>query len=114
MIADDYYEPDSEDLAWELAKEREVEQWVSCVRESEGQFRASTGTDKQLRNISKESKSIARDLLVEHRFDVVGDCFEVDLDGETSITVSRNGVRILRALPRGKRSGLRKNVFAGK
>jgi hypothetical protein len=86
------YEPDSEDLACELAKEMEFEQWASYVHESEHQFRASTGTDKQLRNISKESKSLARELSEQYRFDVASDCFEVDLDGKTSITVSRNGV----------------------
>jgi hypothetical protein len=49
-------------------------------------------TDRQLRELSQESKSIARDLWMEHHFDVAGDCFEVSLDGENYFTVSRDGV----------------------
>ena len=60
--SDDSYEPDWEDLAYQLYKEREFEQWVSLIRESGDQCRASTKPDSQLRNMNKERKARARAL----------------------------------------------------
>lgn len=87
------YEPDSEDLAWELAKEREFEslrlEYGDIDRELRDYYKH---TDRQLRDVSKEGKSLSRELRNEYQFDVASDSFDVDLDGETSITVSRDGV----------------------
>ena len=87
------YEPDFEDLARDLAKEKRFEEWLSCLRESERELRDySKYTDRQLRELSAEVKSLSCKLWDEYRFDVAHDCYEVDLDDKTSITVSRNGV----------------------
>jgi hypothetical protein len=86
------YEPDLEDLVYELARERELESYRLEYDEIMRLIRASAGTDRQLRNANKESKSISRDLFNEHRFDVAADTYDVDLDGETSITVPRSGM----------------------
>jgi hypothetical protein len=89
------YEPDLEDLAYDLARGRELEETVSYIRESERQLHASTKPNRQLREISKESKSLARSLWEEHRYDVADDSFDVPVfsdDDETSITVPRDGV----------------------
>src|SRR6266567_4159680 len=91
----DGYEPDWEDLAYDLARERELEETVFHIRESERQLHASTKPNRQLREISKESKSLARSLWEEYRFDVADDSFDVPVfsdDDETSITVPRDGV----------------------
>jgi hypothetical protein len=48
-------------------------------------------TDRQLRNLNKEKKSVLQELWQGYRFDVVRDAYEVDLDSETSITMPRNG-----------------------
>ena len=88
------YEPDAEELAWELAKESRFEEWLSCIRESERELRDyNKYTDRQLRELNAEAKSISRELWAEYRFDVTHDCYEVDLDDKISITVSRSGVR---------------------
>jgi hypothetical protein len=60
--SDDSYEPDCEDLAYQLYKDREFEQWVSWIREFEDQCRASTKPDRELRNMNKERKALAREL----------------------------------------------------
>jgi hypothetical protein len=87
------YEPDAEEIAWELAKERRFEEWLSYIHESERELRDyHKYTDSQLRELSAEAKSLSRELRDEYRFDVVHDCYELGLDGETSITVSRSGV----------------------
>jgi hypothetical protein len=87
------YEPDSEELAWELAKERRFEEWISYIRESERELRDyNKYTDRQLRELSAEVKSLSCELWNEYRFDVAHDCYDVDLDDKTSVTVSRNGV----------------------
>jgi hypothetical protein len=87
------YEPDWEDLAYDLAREREFEETVCYIRESERQLRDyNKYTDRQLRNISKESKSLACCLWGEYRFDVAAGCFEVSHDSEYYFTVSRDGV----------------------
>ena len=87
------YEPDLEDLAWELAKEKRFEEYLSCIRESERELRDyNKYTDRQLRDLSAEAKSLSRELREEYRFDAAHDSYELDLDGETSITFSRSGV----------------------
>jgi hypothetical protein len=66
---------------------------LSYIRESERQLRDyNQYTNRQLRNVSKESKSLTRYLWEEYHFDVAGDCFEVSFDGENYFTVSRDGV----------------------
>ena len=90
--SDDSYEPDWEDLAYQLYKEREFEQWVSLIRESGDQCRASTKPDSQLRNMNKERKALARELWQDYQFDVDSDSFEVSEDSEYYVTVPRNGV----------------------
>jgi hypothetical protein len=94
------YEPDWEDLAYDLAREREFEESVSYIRESERQLHASTKPNRQLREISKESKSLARELLDVHQYDVESDCFEVSEDLENYVTVPRNGVPLVPSLGR--------------
>jgi hypothetical protein len=87
------YEPDSEDIALQLARERKFEDTLSYIGESERQLRDyHKPTDKPLRDISKEAKSLSRELWNEYQFDVASDSFEVDLDGKTSITVPRHGL----------------------
>jgi hypothetical protein len=86
------YEPDSEELTWDLARDREFESFRLEHDEIMWAIRASDGTDRQLRNANKESKSIARELFNDYRFDVASDTYDVDLNGETSVTVSRSGV----------------------
>ena len=87
--------PDSEELAWDLAKERRFEEWLSCIRENERELRDyHKYTDRQLRELSAEMRGISHELWREYGFDVASDCYEVDLDGETSISVSRSGARL--------------------
>jgi hypothetical protein len=64
MVSDDCYEtdwqgyePDSEELAWDLAKDRAFEQWLSCIRESERELRDyNKYTDRQLRALKCRSQ----------------------------------------------------------
>jgi hypothetical protein len=86
------YEPDWEDLAYDLAREREFEESVSYIRESERQLHASTKPNRQLREISKESKSLGGELLDVHHYDLENICFDVSEDLENYVTVPRNGV----------------------
>jgi hypothetical protein len=84
------YEPDWEDLVYEQQREREFEQLVSYIRESERQLRDyNKYTDRQLRDVSKEIKSLAHDLRHEYQFDVAGDCFEGSIDDVNYFTVPR-------------------------
>jgi hypothetical protein len=111
---DDYrggYEPDWEDLAYDLAREREFEETVSHIHESERQLRDyDKYTDKQLHNINKEIKSLTLFLAEEYSFDVASDSWEVLLeDGETSVTVYRDGVSRERVLTRKDKRRMKKN-----
>jgi hypothetical protein len=105
------YEPDWEDLAYDLARERELEETVSYIRESERQLRDyDKYTDKQLHSISKEIKSVTLYLAEEYQFDVASDSWEVLLeDGETSVTVYRDGVSRERVLTRKDKQRMRKD-----
>jgi hypothetical protein len=85
------YEPDWEDLAYQLYKDREFEQWVSWIRESNDECRASVRPDRQLRNMNKERGTLARELWQDYQFDVESDSFGVSEDSETYVTVPRNG-----------------------
>lgn len=107
----DGYEPDWEDLAYDLAKEREFEETVSHIHESERQLRDyDKYTDKQLHNINKEIKSLTLFLAEEYSFDVASDSWEVLLeDGETSVTVYRDGVSRERVLTRKDKRRMKKN-----
>ena len=107
----DGYEPDWEDLAYDLAREREFEETVSHIHESERQLRDyDKYTDKQLHNINKEIKSLTLFLAEEYSFDVASDSWEVLLeDGETSVTVHRDGVSRERVLTRKDKQRMRKD-----
>ena len=91
---DGYYEPFDEDLAYELYKEREFEslrlEYGDIDREL-CDYRKHT--DRQLRDLNKERKSLEQELWQEYQFDVVRDAYEVDLDSETSINMPREGLR---------------------
>ena len=102
------YEPDSEDLAWELAKEREFEQRIFWVRESEDNCRASTKPDSQLRSISKEEKALSRELWQDYHFDIATDSFELSEDSEHYVTVPRSG--LARTLTRKDKRRIRGNL----
>jgi hypothetical protein len=110
------YEPDWEDLAYDLASGRELEETVSYIRESERQLHASTKPNRQLREISKESKSLARSLREEHRYNVANDTFDVPVYADEDvnfITVPRNGVGLdkdLGPLSRKDKRRLKKRV----
>jgi hypothetical protein len=89
---DDCYEPFYEDLAYELYKEREFESLRLEYGDIDRELRDfRKHTDRQLRGLNNERKSLARELWQEYQFDVARDAYEVDLDGETSITMPRNG-----------------------
>ena len=80
----DYYEPDAEDFALMIAKEKEVTSLRSGYHEADRELRNYRGhTDRQLRGLSKEKKRIKRHLAWAHNFDVEDDSFAVfgdDLD----------------------------------
>lgn len=71
------YEPEYEDFAWELENKREFDSCVSYYHESERDIRASTKPDKQLRELSKGRKSLARGLRQENEFNVDDDCLNL-------------------------------------
>jgi hypothetical protein len=86
------YQPDDEELAYDLYKEREFESMRLEYGDIDRELRDyHKHTDRQLRGLSKERKSLECDLWNEYRYDVTNDTYGVDLDGETSITVPRNG-----------------------
>jgi hypothetical protein len=93
MIAsDDSYEPDWEDLAYECYKERVFESLRLEHGDIDRELRDyRKHTDRQLRDLNKERKSLEQELWQGYQFDVAGDAYEVDLDSETSITMPRNG-----------------------
>ena len=105
------YKPDWEDLAYDLAREREFEETVSSIHESNQQLQDyNKYTDRQLWRFSKQAKSDGRYLLSEYQFDVDADCFEVLLeDGETSVTLSRDGREVERTLSRRDKRKMKKN-----
>jgi hypothetical protein len=109
MIAPpDSYEPDCEDIAWEREKETELESFRSEHGDIIQAIRASSKTDRQLRDASKEGKSIKRELWERYQFDVGTDSFEVSLDGENYFTVPRNGVA--HTLTRKDKKRMKKNL----
>jgi hypothetical protein len=90
----DDYEPDWEDLAYDLYKEREFESMRLEYGDIDRELRDyRKHTDRQLRYLSKERKAFARDLWIEYRYHVTDDTYEVHLDSETSITMPREGRR---------------------
>src|SRR5437016_5110667 len=108
MIAPpDSYEPDCEDIAWECGKETKFESFRSERGDIIQAIRASSKTDRQLRDASKDGKSIERELWDRYQFDVGTDSFEVSLDSEHYFTVPRNGVP--RTLTRKDKRRLKKN-----
>src|SRR5262245_56503674 len=86
------YEPDDDDFAWMVYQEREFEslrlEYGDIDRELRDYLKH---TDRQLRDLNKERKSLEQELWQGYRFDVARDAYEVDLDSETSITMPRNG-----------------------
>jgi hypothetical protein len=106
----DGYEPDWEDVAYDLAREREFEETVSGIHESKQQLQDyNKYTDRQLWRLSKQAKSDGRYLLSEYQFDVDADSSEVSLDGETYFTVSRDGREVERTLSRKDQRKMKKN-----
>ena len=91
---DDCYKPDDEELAYELYKEREFESMRLEYGDVDRELRDyREHTDRQLRGLSKERKSLAREIWQEYQFDVARDAYEVHLNSETSITMPREGLR---------------------
>jgi hypothetical protein len=91
---DNCYEPDDEDWAYELYKERALESYRTEYAYIDRELRDyRKHTNRQLRELSKERKAIARDCKLELKFDVADDTYEVHLDSETSITMPREGLR---------------------
>ena len=87
------YEPDWEDLAYDLAREREFEEMVSHIHESKRQLRHyDKYTDRQLWHLNKQAGSGTHYLASEFQFDVDADCFEVSEDLKHYVTVPRNGL----------------------
>jgi hypothetical protein len=92
--SDDCYEPDDEDLAYELCKERQLEGYRMEYAYIDRELRDyRKHTDRQLRGLSKERESLRRELWSEYRYDITDDTYDVDLDGETSVTMPREGLR---------------------
>ena len=88
------YEPDWEDFAYANYQQTVFESMRLEYSTIQDRLRDHhKHTDRQLRDLSKEAKSVAHELRHEYRFDIASDSYDVDLDGETSITVSCNGVR---------------------
>jgi hypothetical protein len=84
---DDCYEPDDEDWAYELYKERALESYRTEYAYIDRELRDyRKHTDRQLRELSKERKGIARDCKLELEFDVTDNCYS----WEPSIVESRN------------------------
>jgi hypothetical protein len=86
-VRDDCYEPDHEDLAYELYKESQLEGYRIEYAYIDRELRDyRKHTDRQLRELSKERKSFARDCKLEHEFNLAADCYY----GEPSIVESCN------------------------
>src|SRR6266487_6691539 len=81
------YEPDDEDLAYELYKERQLEGYRIEYAYLDRELRDyRKHTNRQLRELSKERKAFARDCMLEHEFNLAANCYY----GEPSIVESRN------------------------
>jgi hypothetical protein len=82
MEPDDYYEPDAEECAWMIAQEKAIASLRSGYHEADNELCNYPGhTDRQLRGYSKEKKRAALRLARAHEFDVVSDCFEIEIAG---------------------------------
>jgi hypothetical protein len=91
---DDCYEPDDEELAYELYKERVFEDMRIEYAYFDRELRDyRKHTDRQLRDLDEEKKSVRRELCSEYGYDVTYGTYALDLDGETSITMPREGLR---------------------
>ena len=91
---DGCYEPDDDELAYELYKERVFEDMRIDYSYFDRELRDyRKHTDRQLRELDKEKKSVRHELWSEYRYDVTNDSYDVDLDSETSITMPREGLR---------------------
>jgi hypothetical protein len=78
---DSYYEPDEDYFAYVLAQERKVVSLRSEYHDADRELRNyENHTDRQLRALSKHKKDCARNLARVHRFDVVSDTFEVEVE----------------------------------
>ena len=89
---DDCYEPDSEELAYLHAQDAEFEALCEGHDAAERELRDYLRhTDRQLRDISKESKYLTRRLWQEYQFDVAGDFFDVSYDSKYYFTFPRRG-----------------------
>jgi hypothetical protein len=82
---------DDNDDPWELMGS-EFEAYRLAYGDIMQAIRASSKTDRQLYEASKEAKSLASELWDVHHYDVERDCFDVSEDLENYVTVPRNGV----------------------
>ena len=103
---DDCYEPDDEDWAYELYKERALESYRTEYAYIDRELRDyRKHTDRQLRGLSKEKKSFARDCKLELEFNLAANCYY----WEPSIVESRNN-KASRPLTRKDKRRRRKDV----
>ena len=104
------YEPDDEELAYELYKQRQLEGYCIEYAYTDRELRDyRKHTDRQLRELSKERKAFARDCMLEHEFNLAANCYY----GEPSIVESRNN-KASRPLTRKDKRKLRKDVRKAK
>jgi hypothetical protein len=93
---DDSYEPDSEECAYMLEQDAKFEAFCSTHDAAQRELRDyHKHTDRQLHDLSKERKSIARQLQGEFLYDVAEDSFDVPVytdDDVDFVTVPCNKV----------------------
>jgi hypothetical protein len=90
--SDDSYEPDWEDLAYQLYKENEFESLLQGHDELDRGLHKHNRTDRQLRNMNREGNAIARELSRGWSFDVITDTFDVLNDeGDHIASIPRRG-----------------------
>ena len=83
----DCYEPDDEELAYELYKGDQFESLRRDYVEATSALRDYRKyTDRQLRGLSSEMRFSKYELCSEYRYDVTSDTYEVNLNSVTSIT----------------------------
>jgi hypothetical protein len=91
MIGDlhsDYYEPDSEECALMIAREKEIASLRLEYHEAaKGLLDYQKHTDRQLRGLDKEKKATARILSRRFHFDVTNDSFDVEIADDVFVTV---------------------------
>jgi hypothetical protein len=103
---DDYYEPDDEDWAYELYKERALESYRTEYAYIDRELRDyRKHTDRQLRELSKEKKSFERDCKLELEFNLAANRYS----WEPSIVESRSNKASRPLTPKDKRRQKKKH-----